>query len=413
MTGIITDLAERAADIDPTRVVITDVQAVTPDRVITDATIVCEGGRITELRSGGPRPAQAIQGDGLLCLPGLVDTHSDGLEKELRPRRTVILPYDFALLSFEGRLRAAGVTTAFHGVGFEDGRNDDRTIAGAFRFCDVITERRSDPGALADHRVLHRLEARSPAGLPAVQARLDDGAGLVDGSPAAPPLVSFEDHTPGQGQFRDVEKFKRAIDPELLPEGLSIDEYIEMRRVEAEAATAHREASFEALGQMARDGIITLLGHDLEDPDQVAHAHEQGASIAEFPLTLEAARAAIELGMAVVMGGPNVLRGGSHSGNVAARELIREGLCTGLASDYLPSTLLGAMGRLVADGESMVDAVGLITAGPADLSGLTDRGRLEVGQRADLILVDPRPAWPTVRSVFRAPERPLLAFDEN
>ena len=413
MTGTVHDLTDSATDLDLARRVITDVQAVTPDRVIADATIVCEGGRITEVRSGGPRPAQAIQGDGLLCLPGLVDTHSDGLEKELRPRRTVILPYDFALLSFEGRLRAAGVTTVFHGVGFEDGRNDDRSIAGAFRFCDVISERRSDSGALADHRVLHRLEARSPAGLPAVQARLDDSAGLVDGSPPAPPLVSFEDHTPGQGQFRDIEKFKKAIDPQLLPEGLSIDEYLEMRRAEAEAATMHRQSSFDALGQLARDGIITLLGHDLEDPEQVAHAHEQGAGIAEFPLTLEAARAAVDLGMPVVMGAPNVLRGGSHSGNVAARELIHEGLCTGLASDYLPSTLLGAMGRLMADGESLVDAVGLITAGPARLSGLTDRGRLEIGQRADLILVDPRPPWPTVRSVFRAPERPLLTFDDN
>ena len=392
---------------------ITGVDAVTPDRVIVDATVVCEHGRIVDLGSGGRRLPRAIHGHGMLCLPGLIDTHSDGLEKELRPRRTVLLPYEFALLSFEGRLRAAGVTTVFHGVGFENGRSDDRTIEGASRFCEAIDARRAEDGALADHRILHRLEARSPDGLPAVLARLDRSESRASGPASTPPLVSFEDHTPGQGQYRNLERFKTAIDPELLPEGLSLDEYVARRVAEGEAAAGQRARSFDSLGELARSEAITLLAHDLEDPEQVVAAHENGAGIAEFPVTLEAARAAKERGMAVVMGAPNVLRGGSHSGNVAARELIQEGLCSGLASDYLPSTLLGAFGRLVADGVAVVDAGRLITAGPAALAGLTDRGRLEPGARADLILVDRRGSWPTVRSVLRASERPLIPADHD
>jgi alpha-D-ribose 1-methylphosphonate 5-triphosphate diphosphatase len=124
-------------------------------------------------------------------------------------------------------------------------------------------------------------------------------------------------------------------------------------------------------------------------------------TIAEFPTTVEAAEAARERGMRTVSGGPNALRGTSHSGNVSARELITRGLCDGLASDYLPSTLIGSMAALVADRTcDLVTAVALVTRGPALTVGLTDRGVIAEGARADLVLVDLDGALPTVRFVL-------------
>ncbi|CAN5251563.1 alpha-D-ribose 1-methylphosphonate 5-triphosphate diphosphatase [soil metagenome] len=380
------------------------VRAVLADRILEDATVVVDGdGRIESIAERGSAPPAAVDGGGAYCFAGLIDTHSDGLEKELRPRPNVELPVDFALRSFEGRLRSSGVTTVFHGVGFQSKVNTDRSIAQAHRCCDAIVERRRLPGSPVEHRVLHRVEARSTDGLDAMTARLaDDEVGAAVAS--SRPLVSFEDHTPGQGQFRDVEQFRRYLDAERLEGGIDADTYVARRMAEGEALAPLRAEKLTELTVLARSGRIRLLGHDLEDAAQVAEADEAwGASVAEFPLSIEAATEARRRGMPVVMGAPNVLRGSSHSGNVAAAELVALGLCDVLASDYLPSTLLAAVFTLVANGISTLPAaVGLVTSGPADLAGLDDRGRLEPGARADLTLVALDGRWPRVTGTWRA-----------
>lgn len=381
------------------------VRAVLPDRIVEDATVVVDGdGRIESIAERGTAPPDAVDGRGAFCMAGLIDTHSDGLEKELRPRPNVELPVDFALRSFEGRLRSSGVTTVFHGVGFQSKAVADRTIEGAHRCCDAIVERRRLPGAPVEHRVLHRVEARSNDGLDAMTGRLaDDDLGYA-GQMGGGPLVSFEDHTPGQGQYRDVGHFRRALGADALKKGIDADTYVAQRIAEGAALAPRRAEKLAELAALAHTGRIRLLGHDLEDAAQVAEANEAwGASVAEFPLSVEAAAEARRRGMPVVMGAPNVLRGGSHSGNVAAAELVAQGLCDVLASDYLPSTLLAAVFTLVADGISTLPAaVRLVTSGPADLAGLDDRGRLEPGCRADLALVALDGRWPRVTGAWRA-----------
>lgn len=379
------------------------VRAVLEDRIVDDATVVVDDdGRIESITEQGMAPPGALDGGGAYCVAGLIDTHSDGLEKELRPRPNVELPVDFALRSFEGRLRSSGVTTVFHGVGFQSKVNTDRSIEQAHRCCDAIVERRRRPGSPVEHRVLHRVEARSTDGLDAMTARLADDE--VGAASSCGPLVSFEDHTPGQGQFRDVEQFRRFVDVERLEGGIDADTYVARRVAEGEALAPLRAQKLGELTTLARSGRIRLLGHDLEDAAQVAEADEVwGASVAEFPLSVEAAAEARRRGMPVVMGAPNVLRGSSHSGNVAAAELVARGLCDVLASDYLPSTLLAAVFTLVAGGISTLPAaMGLVTSGPADLAGLDDRGRLEPGARADLALVALDGRWPRVTGAWRA-----------
>ena len=167
------------------------------------------------------------------------------------------------------------------------------------------------------------------------------------------------------------------------------------------------ERNLAWLGELARAGRIRLIGHDADSPEAIEALRERGGSVAEFPTTLPAARKARELGFPVVMGAPNVLRGVSHSGNVSARELIGLGLVTSLASDYLPSGLLGAAFMIAKSGWlDLPAAVGLVTSGPAEAAGLTDRGRLAPGFRADLALVEPGGDWPVAWAVLRAAEAP-------
>lgn len=376
---------------------ITDVRVVLPDSVTDPATVVIDDGRIAEITTG-PAPDGARAGHGALLLPGLVDTHSDGLEKEISPRQTVRFPLDYGLRSFEGRVRAAGITTICHGVGYQEKAKAGRSVERARETVAAITARDDDDDAGVDHRVLYRFEARDPDALTPLLADL----AVTDGSGVAP-LLSFEDHTPGQGQFRDIAQYEAAVDPSTLPEGETPQSYVARLKAEGDALLAIRDENRARIAPLARQGAIRLLAHDLETIDDVGEAVAAGATIAEFPLTMDVAKHAKAAGMTTVMGAPNALRGHSHSGNTSARELVAAGLCDVIASDYMPSAMLAsAFAMAAADVCSLPDAVALITSGPATMIGTPDRGRIEVGAVADLLLVDDSGAWPVVLDVQRA-----------
>ncbi|MPY81059.1 MAG: alpha-D-ribose 1-methylphosphonate 5-triphosphate diphosphatase [Actinophytocola sp.] len=379
----------------PRDYVLGHVTAVLPDAVLDDALIAVRDGRIAAVEPHRPGIEPDVDGQGMLCLPGLVDVHSDGLEKERRPRPGAELPMEFAVLSFEGKLRAAGITTVFHGAGFEDSKAGglDRSVATAERTCDVVADRTE---GLVDHRILYRLDVRCPDGLAALQRRLGE-----QGDTAA--LVSHEDHTPGQGQYADRGYYERYLSG---TKGLSesaaraeVDELITERATKLDV----RERSLAWLGELATAGRIRLLGHDPDSAAEIDDLRARGGSVAEFPTTVEAAAAAREHGLPVVMGAPNVLRGGSHAGNVSGRELVSRGLVTALASDYLPSGLLAAA-LLLADEIGLPAAVGLVTSGAAEVAGLADRGAVAPGLRADLTLVAGGRRWPDVRAVMTGGE---------
>lgn len=372
---------------------VTNVRLVLPDRVVDAGHLVIDDDTIAAIGEGTVAPAadEVVDGCGAWLIPGLVDTHSDGLEKERTPRRQVTLPLEFSITSFEARVRSVGVTTMFHGIGYQENDRNERTVETARESVAALRERRDHPAVGIDHGVLYRFEARDPKALTPLFEDLDnDAAGGMA-------LVSFEDHTPGQGQYIDPEQFVRAIDPSTLPEGITPEMHVERLAAEAESLLSTRHENLERLAPRARAGEIRLLAHDPDGPEAVAIAHDAGAAVAEFPVNIEAARAAREREMPIVMGAPNALRGGSHNGNTSARELVAAGLCDVLASDYLPPALLGAVFEMTAAGVcDLPTGIGLVTSGPADLAGLDDRGRLEVGRRADLALVDDRGRWPTV-----------------
>lgn len=379
--------------------VLSNVRAVVGPSILSSTTIAVDDGVITDLSEDASGRTHGIDGQGLLLLPGLVDTHSDGLEKEANPRRTSTFPLPYALLSFEGRVRAAGITTIAHGVAYQDKPRMNRTVDGGRHMYDIIAERRRHPSTSVDHRVLYRLEARDQTAVPPLVEDLQ--AGRTAGS--ARPLVSFEDHTPGQGQFRDRAQYERSLDPSELAPGQTAAQYVDNLIAEAELQAHNREQNLALLTPLARSGAITLLAHDPEDAEDIERRVDAGASVAEFPVSREAAEAAKKRDMPIVMGAPNALRGSSHSGNTSARELIADGLCQVIASDYMPSAMLASAFSIAAAGVvSLPEAVALITSGPADMLGLEDRGRLAPGARADLILVDDRGPWPEVVHTWSA-----------
>ncbi|MFD4294721.1 alpha-D-ribose 1-methylphosphonate 5-triphosphate diphosphatase [Rhodococcus sp. NPDC058532] len=391
----------------PRDYVLGHVRAVLPDRVLDDARIVVRDGRIAEIGVGRPGTRVDVDGGGLFCLPGLVDVHSDGLERERLPRPGAELPWMFSMMSFEGKLRAAGVTTVFHGASFSDRQaaKDGRSVHSAMQMCGAVADwnARAVDGQLVDHRVLHRLDVRSRPGLVALQRHLDALAAAGTISAERPAVISHEDHTPGIGQYADRTFYETYV---AGTSGISQDEArarVDALLIEREGNLPVREESMDWLARQSGTGRVRIFGHDPESAVEIADLARRGGDVAEFPTTVEAAREARSRGMSVVMGGPNILRGRSHSGNVSGRELAERGLVTALASDYLPSSLLGAVFTLAgAQVMSLPDAAALVTSGPATAVGLADRGALEPGHRADLVLVGLEHTCPVVRAVLRA-----------
>jgi alpha-D-ribose 1-methylphosphonate 5-triphosphate diphosphatase len=401
MSEVLTPVHEKEATTwplgrTPASYTLSNVRAVLHDRVTDSATVVVTDGRIEAIVEGAPQSRGDVDGGKLLLIPGLIDVHSDALEKERVPRPSAPLPWDFTLASFEAKLAAAGVTTVFHGAGFHNKVSDGitRRPSTALELCDAVDALRSDR---VDHRVLHRFNVRATEGAELIRERLEDrptGATAI--------LLSHEDHTPGQGQYADVAHF---IDS-LVAGGEDRDEVtarVKERIAEAERTNHIRDGNLAWAGQLARNGQVRLVGHDLDTAAAVDDFVERGGCVAEFPTTWEAAHRARERELVIVAGAPNVLRGGSHSGNVAAAELVSAGLVDALASDYLPSALLGSMTTLVRTGvTTLPQAVSLLSAGPAAAAGLRGRGTIVPGALADFALVDDRDTWPVVVTTFKA-----------
>lgn len=377
---------------------------VTADRVVRDGVVEIRGGLIRSISPGaGPEAAMdlpVVDATGLLALPGFVDTHCDGLEGEMRPRRGApMVAADAAFVSFESRLRAAGVTTVFHCVGVREMTAHGVPVApGSWR---AVHERIAAADAsLVDHREMVRLDLLSPSAVEDLHELLADRPTGADPLP-----VSLEDHSPGQGQYRDpgvLADYVVATDGVGRAEALDRVEFLHRRRDGGGAVAARTLA---AVDELVATGRVRPVGHDPDTREAVDALAARGGRIAEFPITSEVAEYAIARGLGTVVGAPNILRGGSHAGNVSALELARAGLVTAVASDFHPGAMVGALAVLVAPvpeggaGLELPAAAGLLSAGPARLSGLHDRGVLAVRMRADIVLVEPHPGTAVPRRV--------------
>lgn len=358
---------------------LSDLRLVLPDAVVKNGAIRVENGLIVEIRDE-PVPGAALLGQGLLLLPGFVDMHGDMVEREVEPRPNVRMPLELGLRDLDRRLAASGVTTAYAAVSFHPGsayghiRSYDHTKA-------ILRGLKSMRESLSvDHRVHARFEVTFPDALRVVEELIAEGT--VD-------LVSLTDHTPGQGQYRDLEKHVQAV---AKNNALTLD----LARAEVQNRIDRKKteggdlmATIAAIVAACHAHGVRLASHDDDTPEKVALMRGLGADISEFPVTLEAAAAARAAGMATAMGAPNALRGQSYSGNLSAREAHQAGLLDILASDYHPSAILPAVLELAkTDPLGLPGAARLATANPARALGLMDRGEIAVGQRADMVIAD-------------------------
>lgn len=374
-----------------TQQIIKNAKIVTATEAFTGC-MVLEGGIIRSVERGSTSVAGADDWAGDWLLPGLVELHTDNLEKHLMPRPGVLWNAHSATVTHDAQCAAAGITTVLDSIviGNLDGaRSQTQHMA-----IQALHECR-DEGLLRVEHLLHlRCEVSAPD-IVEVFARYADDALLE--------LVSVMDHTPGQRQWRDLGKYRHYTERNGSYSDADYEALVvALKAHQARYAIPNRAAIVAA--SHARNK--PLASHDDTDVEHVEQAGRERIAISEFPTTVAAAQAARQLGIAIVMGGPNLVKGGSHSGNVSAAELAQLDLLDIFSSDYVPASLLQAA-FLLRDtvGWSLPKAINTITRNPAHAIGLTDRGELAPGLRADLIRVRMSGDMPIVRGAWHQGER--------
>ena len=367
-------------------------QIVLRDRIVSGGVDV-EDGRIAAVHAA---PAQdgvaAIDLSGLILIPGIVDVHTDHVETHVHPRSTVQWQFLPALMAHDGVVVSGGTTTVFDSlcVGASMKRPERREILEPL--VEALEHGQTSGMFRADHLLHLRCEISDPDTMPLTDAII--GKEMTR-------LVSVMDHTPGDRQSPNVERwFNHMIhEMEITPEEgrERMDELFERSARVGATVRAHVVSAAKSHG-------ITLMSHDDRSIDHVELAKREGVDVSEFPTTIEAARHARTLNIANIAGAPNYVRGGSQSGNVAVKELLAEGLVDAFASDYVPRSLLDAAFKLAADPDlphDLPQAIALVSDAPARLTGLEDRGRIEAGLRADLVAVRLVEGQPQVAAVWR------------
>jgi len=372
-------LAERSAEI-----VFTNARIVTADEVL-HGTVQVVDGVIVDVSAGESAVPGAVDFEGDYLLPGLVDVHTDHLEKTSMPRAGMFWHPMNAAMTHDIILAAAGITTVFDSLVVGAVGNPDRRKLLPLMIQGLADARKA--GLLRIDHLLHmRCDAREAGLMDLLDPYLDD------------PLVRFVtllDDSPG----RDIERFRRTMRRRKMSEE-------EIAREEAEAATedAFARANRLAFVEACKARAMPFASHDDTLAEHIAEAEGFGMTISEFPISIESARAAGAAGMAIITGSPNIVAGRSHVGNVSGRDLAAEGLIDIVCSDYIPASLLHALWVLTADpiGLDLPQAIAMGSKRPAELFGLSDRGEIAPGLRADLSRVNEHDGRPIVRNVWVA-----------
>jgi alpha-D-ribose 1-methylphosphonate 5-triphosphate diphosphatase len=364
---------------------LSDFRLVLPDQVLEHGSVRIEDGRIAEIIEGASTNP-TINGNGLTLIPGLIDLHGDMLEREIEPRPGVPFPVDLGLLELDKRMAGAGITTAFTALSFawdpEDHKRSDKVTRGII---DTVTGMREH--LLTDTYIHARFEVTNGQVGDLLTELLD--AGKIH-------LVSIMDHTPGQGQYKDVKKYVASISKWLGISTDDIDPKFLMDKIKARIAKQQaRQWSWEVVEdvlRIAKERGVPVASHDDDTKEKVDRLAEMGVSISEFPVTLEAAQAAKSHNMHVVMGAPNAHRAYSYSGNLSAIDAIKAGVVDTLAVDYLPVALLHAPFDMAEKGIlPLHESIKLVSQNPADAVYFQDRGKIAVGLNADLVCVETEP----------------------
>ncbi|MEP1388338.1 MAG: alpha-D-ribose 1-methylphosphonate 5-triphosphate diphosphatase [Yoonia sp.] len=366
-----------------------NAQLVLADQVLTGS-ITIEQGVITDIVEGDVVPNGAVDCAGDLVLPGLVELHTDNVERHMEPRPKVDWPHLPALLAHDAELASTGITTVFDAmrVGSIYSSQKGQYVEYARTLANELLTARAEGLFKISHFLHLRAEICSETLLEELATfSVDDRVGIV----------SLMDHTPGQRQFRDLTALKTYVAKKRGMNDAEFAEHVENQINLQKRYGAKHEVG--AVSEAKRLGAV-LASHDDTTGEHVATSAKNGVGFAEFPTTVEAAEACRAHGIAVMMGAPNLIRGGSHSGNVAAEDLANADLLDIVSSDYVPSALLLSAFHLAKIWNDVPRAVATVTRNPAKAAGLTDRGQLEVGLRGDVLRVHQNRKAPILRNVW-------------
>lgn len=356
--------------------IIKDATIVTPNGTLRRAWLRVEGGRIAEIETGAVNSnIRKIDAQGRYLLPGFIDLHSDAIEKALEPRPHVFFPQNMVIMEMDRLLAAGGITTIFHSVSFAEGEIGVRSNHMA---TEIISEIHRLAPDLNIRTMAHaRFEITDTGALDFLELLLS--AGKIN-------LLSLMDHTPGQGQFRELTSFRNYYGVVYQKCEEELDRIIEQKC----SARETMAATVEQISALCRSLGVPLASHDDDSPDKIAWLKEKGVAISEFPVNMGAAAAAKEHEISVCLGAPNILRGNSQGKNLSGREAVASGCGDILCSDYAPMTLVHSVFALDRLGLlPLHEAVNMVSSNPARAVGLDCRtGAIESGKDADLILVD-------------------------
>lgn len=382
---------------------------------VKSVSVRVESGIITAL-DGPDDGARVIDLQDQILAPAMVDVHGDAFERQLMPRPGVMLPVNAALLETDRQLAANGIATAYHAMtlGWEPGL---RSVDVGWQILNGLND--LAPRLSVENRLQLRWETFCPEAIPLIQSALTapmtPSVAFNDHTSAAiiSPTVSIQEKPFSIGQSlpeidMDSPAFAAKMDSRAKRAGLSLDDFLALTR-DVWGRQAEVTGWIDQVAELARAAGAPMLSHDDTQEETRSYFRERGSRISEFPMNLRAARFAREGGDWIVLGAPNAARGGSHLGSIGAADMIRAGLCDILASDYYYPAMLGAVARLIADGVGQLqDMWPLVAANPARAMGLSDRGEIAIGQRADLIVLDwadvpvVRQTWVAGRPAYRA-----------
>jgi alpha-D-ribose 1-methylphosphonate 5-triphosphate diphosphatase len=368
--------------------VINNARIVTREAVLNDAALCVEEGRIVRIGSAPLHGGREIDARGNYLFPGFVDIHSDAIEKGIEPRPNTFFPTDIAIFELDKKIAACGITTMFHSLSFaemEVGLRSNSTAAG------IIRQMTGFRHKLKVNTGIHaRFEITDLDAVPHLEGLIREN--LIQ-------LFSFMDHSPGQGQFRDIMAYKSYYGPVYGKTDGEMDDIIDRKMLTREGES--RQAIAHLAGLCQEYGI-PIASHDDDSAEKIAWLKANGIGLTEFPVNVEALHAAKEYGIKVCLGSPNVVRGLSQARNLSARDAIGQGYGDILCSDYSPMTMLHAV--LTLERLSILplpEAVNMVSLNPALAVGLADRtGSLEVGKEADLLLVDHSDDFPRILKTF-------------
>lgn len=370
--------------------VIVNAHVVTPEGIRDNVSLQVEDGRIALIREGSIKGRREIDAAGKFLFPGFVDIHSDAIEKGIEPRPNTFFPVDIAVYELDKKIAACGITTMYHSLSFaelEVGLRNNNTAAKIIRKINELQHKLK-----VNTKIHARFEITDLGAVPFLEDLVRDGQ--IN-------LFSFMDHSPGQGQFRDILSFKSYYGPVYAKTDSEMDRIIERK---LETKKNHASAMIAKLIEMCRLYGIAIASHDDDSREKITWLKEMNIGMTEFPVNLETVRTARELGVSVCLGSPNVVRGQSQACNLSAREAISSGFGDILCSDYSPMTMLHAVLTLAKlEIMPLHEAMKMVSLNPAMAVGIAeDTGSLEEGKIADMVLVDHSDDFPRVLKTFVA-----------